>query len=146
MLNCFCLSYHNETMSPDCICLESALSHAASPSLSEFGPERSPLVVQLQSHSPTPTPPAILQDLQQPDSTSYVLLTLAKGIIKCYLVWVCMCVCLWWIIQVTLISLAYHWGFLVLLQTCKLLRYFHKKVRPGAQASLPGDFYRWTIV
>ncbi|KAL7871736.1 hypothetical protein SRHO_G00067190 [Serrasalmus rhombeus] len=59
---------------------ESTLSHAASPSLSEFGPERSPLVVQLQSHSPTPTPPTILQDLQQPDSTSYVLLNLAKGL------------------------------------------------------------------
>ncbi|KAK3542257.1 hypothetical protein QTP86_021453, partial [Hemibagrus guttatus] len=59
---------------------ESALSDAASPSLSEFGPEQSPLVVQLQSHSPTTTPPAILQDLQQPDSTSYVLLNLAKGL------------------------------------------------------------------
>ncbi|KAI5611263.1 zinc finger protein 410 isoform X2, partial [Silurus asotus] len=59
---------------------ESALSHATSPSLSDFGPEQSPLVVQLQSHSPAPTPPAILQDLQQPDSTSYVLLNLARGL------------------------------------------------------------------
>ncbi|XP_062858344.1 zinc finger protein 410 isoform X2 [Trichomycterus rosablanca] len=59
---------------------ENALSHATSPSLSEYGPERSPLVVQLQSPSPTPTSPAILQDLQQPDSTSYVLLNLAKGL------------------------------------------------------------------
>lgn len=81
VLNCFSVPYCNKPMFLDCICIESALSHAASPSLSEFGPERSPLVVQLQSHSPTPTPPAILQDLQQPDSTSYVLLTLAKGII-----------------------------------------------------------------
>ncbi|XP_073672591.1 zinc finger protein 410 isoform X2 [Garra rufa] len=60
---------------------ESALSHAASPSLSEFGPERSPLVVQLQSPPPpAQTPPTILQDLQNHDSTSYVLLNLAKGL------------------------------------------------------------------
>ncbi|XP_051730269.1 zinc finger protein 410 [Ctenopharyngodon idella] len=61
---------------------ESALSHAASPALSEFGPERSPLVVQL--HQPSPSPPSqtptILQDLQNHDSTSYVLLNLAKGL------------------------------------------------------------------
>uniref|UniRef100_A0A3B1JAS4 Zinc finger protein 410 n=1 Tax=Astyanax mexicanus TaxID=7994 RepID=A0A3B1JAS4_ASTMX len=63
-----------------CLPLLSTLSHAASPSLSEFGPERSPLVVQLQSHSPTTSPPALLQELQQPDSTSYVLLNLAKGL------------------------------------------------------------------
>ncbi|XP_047657620.1 zinc finger protein 410 isoform X1 [Tachysurus fulvidraco] len=59
---------------------ESALSDATSPSLSEFGPEQNSLVVQLQSHSPTTTSPAILQDLHQPDSTSYVLLNLAKGL------------------------------------------------------------------
>lgn len=81
--------YLNKTMSLDCVYLESALSHATSPSLSEFGPERSPLVVQLQSHSPTSTPPAILQELHQPDSTSYVLLNLAKGVIKFYLLLIC---------------------------------------------------------
>ncbi|XP_058611898.1 zinc finger protein 410 isoform X2 [Onychostoma macrolepis] len=60
---------------------ESALSHAASPSLSDFGPERSPLVVQLQTPPPqAQTPPTILQDLQNHDSTSYVLLNLAKGL------------------------------------------------------------------
>lgn len=70
---------------PSCVPLdlpESALSHAVSPVLSEFGPERSPLVVQL--HQPSPSPPAqtptILQDLQSHDSTSYVLLSLAKGL------------------------------------------------------------------
>ncbi|KAG1941773.1 zinc finger protein 410 isoform X1 [Pimephales promelas] len=65
---------------------ESALSHARSPALSEFGPERSPLVVHL--HRPSPSPPShahthtptILQDLQNHDSTSYVLLNLAKGL------------------------------------------------------------------
>uniref|UniRef100_A0A9J7WZV9 Zinc finger protein 410 n=2 Tax=Cyprinus carpio carpio TaxID=630221 RepID=A0A9J7WZV9_CYPCA len=56
---------------------ESALSHGSSPSLSDFGPERSPLVVQLQA---PPPPPSILQDLQNHDSTSYVLLNLAKGL------------------------------------------------------------------
>ncbi|XP_030628842.1 zinc finger protein 410 [Chanos chanos] len=59
---------------------ERALSHATSPSLSEFGPERSPLVVHLQPNPPSPTPPALLQDLQQSDSTSYVLLNLARGL------------------------------------------------------------------
>lgn len=66
-----------------CVCVsEGTLSHAASPALSEFGPERSPLVVQL--HQPSPSPPSqtptILQDLQNHDSTSYVLLNLAKGL------------------------------------------------------------------
>uniref|UniRef100_A0A8C1UV36 Zinc finger protein 410 n=1 Tax=Cyprinus carpio TaxID=7962 RepID=A0A8C1UV36_CYPCA len=56
---------------------ESALSHGSSPSLSDFGPERSPLVVQLQAPPPLPS---ILQDLQNHDSTSYVLLNLAKGL------------------------------------------------------------------
>ncbi|XP_016086866.1 zinc finger protein 410-like [Sinocyclocheilus grahami] len=61
---------------------ESALSHAASPSLSDFGPERSPLVVQLQTPPPpAQTPPTILQDLQNHDSSSYVLLNLAKGLV-----------------------------------------------------------------
>lgn len=53
-----------------------------SPSLSEFGgvSERSPLVVQAHSHpQASPSPPPILHDLQQSDSTSYVLLNLAKG-------------------------------------------------------------------
>ncbi|XP_059367961.1 zinc finger protein 410 isoform X1 [Carassius carassius] len=59
---------------------ESALSHGSSPSLSDFGPERSPLVVQLQTPPPpAQTPPPILQDLQNHDSSSYVLLNLAKG-------------------------------------------------------------------
>uniref|UniRef100_A0A672Q6I1 Zinc finger protein 410 n=1 Tax=Sinocyclocheilus grahami TaxID=75366 RepID=A0A672Q6I1_SINGR len=61
---------------------ESTLSHAASPSLSDFGPERSPLVVQLQTPPPpAQTPPTILQDLQNHDSSSYVLLNLAKGLV-----------------------------------------------------------------
>uniref|UniRef100_A0A8C2BXT4 Zinc finger protein 410 n=1 Tax=Cyprinus carpio TaxID=7962 RepID=A0A8C2BXT4_CYPCA len=60
---------------------ESALSHGSSPSLSEFGPERSPLVVQLQTPPPpAQAPPTILQDLQNHDSSSYVLLNLAKGL------------------------------------------------------------------
>lgn len=58
---------------------DGGLSHEpeASPSLSEFGgvSERSPLVVQTHSHPrASPSPPAILHDLQQSDSTSYVLL------------------------------------------------------------------------
>ncbi|XP_067337115.1 zinc finger protein 410 isoform X2 [Channa argus] len=64
---------------------DGGLSHEpeSSPSLSEFGgvSERSPLVVQTHSHPRTsPSPPPILHDLQQSDSTSYVLLNLAKGI------------------------------------------------------------------
>uniref|UniRef100_A0A3B4U3G7 Zinc finger protein 410 n=1 Tax=Seriola dumerili TaxID=41447 RepID=A0A3B4U3G7_SERDU len=64
---------------------DGGLSHEpeSSPSLSEFGgvSERSPLVVQTHSHSrASPSPPPILHDLQQSDSTSYVLLNLAKGI------------------------------------------------------------------
>ncbi|XP_053743999.1 zinc finger protein 410 [Synchiropus splendidus] len=54
-----------------------------SPPLSEFGglPERSPLVVQTATHlRASPSPPPILHDLQQSESTSYVLLNLAKGI------------------------------------------------------------------
>uniref|UniRef100_A0A3P9PMY6 Zinc finger protein 410 n=1 Tax=Poecilia reticulata TaxID=8081 RepID=A0A3P9PMY6_POERE len=42
---------------------------------------QSPLVVQSHAQPPAPqSPPAMLHDLQQPDSTSYVLLNLAKGI------------------------------------------------------------------
>lgn len=64
---------------------DGGLSHMpeGSPSLSEFGgvSERSPLVVQAHSHpQASPSPPPILHDLQQSDSTSYVLLNLAKGI------------------------------------------------------------------
>lgn len=64
---------------------DGGLSHepASSPSLSEFGgvPEQSTLVVQTHSHPrASPSPPPILHDLQQSDSTSYVLLNLAKGI------------------------------------------------------------------
>uniref|UniRef100_A0A087XAW6 Zinc finger protein 410 n=1 Tax=Poecilia formosa TaxID=48698 RepID=A0A087XAW6_POEFO len=49
--------------------------------LPEFGgvPQQSPLVVQSHAQPPAPqSPPAMLHDLQQPDSTSYVLLNLAK--------------------------------------------------------------------
>ena len=56
--------------------------HQSSPSLSEFGgvSERNPLVVQTHAHPrASPSPPPILHDLQQSDSTSYVLLNLAKG-------------------------------------------------------------------
>uniref|UniRef100_A0A8C6LNB3 Zinc finger protein 410 n=1 Tax=Nothobranchius furzeri TaxID=105023 RepID=A0A8C6LNB3_NOTFU len=43
--------------------------------------EQSPLVIQAPAQpQASPSPPAILHDLQQPDSTSYVLLNLAKGI------------------------------------------------------------------
>ncbi|XP_034084379.1 zinc finger protein 410 isoform X1 [Gymnodraco acuticeps] len=63
---------------------DGGLSHVPerSPSLSEFGgvSVRSPLVIQTHSHqraSPSPLP--ILHDLQQSDSTSYVLLNLAKA-------------------------------------------------------------------
>ncbi|KAM4633976.1 zinc finger protein 410 isoform 1-T1 [Polymixia lowei] len=64
---------------------DGGLSHEPerSPSLSEFGgtAQRSPLVVQTHSHTRcSPSPPPILHDLQQSDSTSYVLLNLAKGI------------------------------------------------------------------
>ncbi|KAI3363788.1 hypothetical protein L3Q82_001397 [Scortum barcoo] len=64
---------------------DGGLSHEpqSSPSLSEFGAvsERSPLVVQTHPHPrASPSPPPILHDLQQSDSTSYVLLNLAKGI------------------------------------------------------------------
>ena len=61
---------------------EGGLSHASarSPPLSEFGgAEQSPLV---QTHPITrgsPSPTHVLHDLQQSDSTSYVLLNLAKG-------------------------------------------------------------------
>ncbi|XP_061559678.1 zinc finger protein 410 isoform X1 [Phycodurus eques] len=57
----------------------------SSSSLSELGvaSERSPLALQ-QTHvahpGGSPSPPAILHDLQQSDGTSYVLLNLAKGI------------------------------------------------------------------
>lgn len=74
---------------------ESPLSHAGSTELPEFGAERGAMVVQLQtparSPGPTPTPTPInleppsnhtpiMQDMEQQDSTSYVLLNLAKGL------------------------------------------------------------------
>ncbi|XP_071019518.1 zinc finger protein 410-like [Oncorhynchus clarkii lewisi] len=64
---------------------EGGLSHvsARSPSRSEFGgPERSPMVVHHQARSPhmPPSPPPVLHDLQRSESTSYVLLNLAKGL------------------------------------------------------------------
>ncbi|XP_038583343.1 zinc finger protein 410 isoform X2 [Micropterus salmoides] len=64
---------------------DGGLSHVSesSPSLSEFGgvSARSPLVVDTHTHPRASTsPPPILHDLQQSDSTSYVLLNLAKGI------------------------------------------------------------------
>ncbi|XP_068432643.1 zinc finger protein 410 [Clinocottus analis] len=64
---------------------DGGLSHEpeSSPSLSEFGglSARSPLVAQTHSHPrASPSPPPVLHDLQQSDSTSYVLLNLAKGI------------------------------------------------------------------
>ncbi|XP_016428517.1 zinc finger protein 410-like [Sinocyclocheilus rhinocerous] len=70
-----------DTKASQCGPLDLPESHAASPSLSDFGPERSPLVVQLQTPPPpAQTPPPILQDLQNHDSSSYVLLNLAKGL------------------------------------------------------------------
>ena len=72
--------------------LESTLSHAGSTELCEFGAERSAMVVQLHPRAPSPgsthvnhaavpvpNHAPIMQDLQQQDSTSYVLLNLAKG-------------------------------------------------------------------
>ncbi|KAK6478912.1 zinc finger protein 410-like isoform X1 [Huso huso] len=61
------------------------LSHQASPALSDYENERESLMVQLQPHrsvniSPTPSSPSILHDLQQTDSTSFILLNLAKGL------------------------------------------------------------------
>lgn len=74
---------------------EGALGHAGlATDLPEFGAERSAaMVVQLQprapspaptqptpvNHDPSPSHTPIMQDLQQQDSTSYVLLNLAKG-------------------------------------------------------------------
>lgn len=73
---------------------EGTLGHAGSTELPEFGAERgAAMVVQLQPRAPSPAPPQptpvnhdptpshtpIMQDLQQQDSTSYVLLNLAKG-------------------------------------------------------------------
>lgn len=63
---------------------DGGLSHEpdSSPSLSDFGgaSERSPLVAQTHCQPRgSPSPPPILHDLQQSDSTSYVLLNLAKG-------------------------------------------------------------------
>nr|XP_015803605.2 zinc finger protein 410 isoform X1 [Nothobranchius furzeri]XP_015803606.2 zinc finger protein 410 isoform X1 [Nothobranchius furzeri] len=64
---------------------DGSLSHEPETSspLPEFGgvSEQSPLVIQAPAQpQASPSPPAILHDLQQPDSTSYVLLNLAKGI------------------------------------------------------------------
>lgn len=64
---------------------DGGLSHdqESSHSLSEFSgvSERSPLGgVHAHAHSRnSPSPPTILHDLQQSDSSSYVLLNLAKG-------------------------------------------------------------------
>lgn len=64
---------------------DGGLSHdqEGSHSLSEFSgvSERSPLGgVHAHAHPrASPSPPAILHDLQQSDSSSYVLLNLAKG-------------------------------------------------------------------
>ncbi|XP_067097587.1 zinc finger protein 410 [Osmerus mordax] len=62
---------------------EGGLSHASarSPPLSEFGgAEQSPLVQTNPLPRGSPSPPHVLHDLQQSDSTSYVLLNLAKGL------------------------------------------------------------------
>ncbi|KAL0967698.1 hypothetical protein UPYG_G00255720 [Umbra pygmaea] len=66
---------------------EGGLSHvsARSPSLLEFGgAERSPMVLHPNPHPRSPhTPPSpspVLHDLQRSESTSYVLLNLAKGL------------------------------------------------------------------
>ncbi|XP_061563514.1 zinc finger protein 410 [Cololabis saira] len=81
-----CLPLLAPAESPLCPPLEltgASLSHETSPSLSEFGgvSAQSTLVVQAHSQArSSPSPPAILHDLQQPDSTSYILLNLAKGI------------------------------------------------------------------
>ncbi|XP_041132816.1 zinc finger protein 410-like isoform X4 [Polyodon spathula] len=61
------------------------LSHQASLALSDYENERESLMVQLQPHrsvniSPTPSLPSVLHDLQQTDSTSFILLNLAKGL------------------------------------------------------------------
>ncbi|KAA0708155.1 Zinc finger protein 410 [Triplophysa tibetana] len=56
---------------------ERSFRHAAPPSLSDFEPERSSLVSQLPS---PPEPSTLLQDLQNHDNTSYLLLNLAKGL------------------------------------------------------------------
>ncbi|KAI1895530.1 hypothetical protein AGOR_G00107200 [Albula goreensis] len=83
-----CLPLHPATESSICSQLhlaENSLSHAGSPCLSEYEGEREQLVVQLQPHrgvalSTSPSPPPILHDLQQSDSTSFILLNLAKGL------------------------------------------------------------------
>ncbi|XP_056620040.1 zinc finger protein 410 isoform X2 [Triplophysa dalaica] len=56
---------------------ERSFRHAAPPSLSDFEPERSSQVSQLPS---PPEPSTLLQDLQNHDNTSYILLNLAKGL------------------------------------------------------------------
>ncbi|XP_061112121.1 zinc finger protein 410 isoform X1 [Conger conger] len=83
-----CLPLHPTTDTSLCSQLhlaDNSLSHAASPSLSDYEGEREQLVVQLQSHrgvalTSSPSPPPILHDLQQSDSTSFILLNLAKGL------------------------------------------------------------------
>ncbi|XP_005170283.1 zinc finger protein 410 isoform X2 [Danio rerio] len=75
-------SLEEAELKPSCVPLElpeSALSHAVSPPLSDLCPERSPVLVQLQSPAAAQTP-TILQELQNNDSTSYILLNLAKGL------------------------------------------------------------------
>ncbi|XP_040016460.2 zinc finger protein 410 [Gasterosteus aculeatus] len=83
-----CLPLLGPAESSLCIPLEltdGGLSHEPerSPSLGGFGgvSEQCPLMVQAHPHPrASPSPPPILHDLQQSDSTSYVLLNLAKGI------------------------------------------------------------------
>lgn len=85
---------------------DGGLSHepATSPSLSEFGgvSERSPLVVQAHAHPCSPSPPPMLHDLQQSDSTSYVLLNVAKGKERTASAYTVASCCVWWRILQTL--------------------------------------------
>lgn len=80
---CVKLSFVHSVYTTD-VLSDEGLSHEpnSSPSLSEFGAvsEGSPLVVPTHNQPrASPSPPPILHDLQQSDSTSYVLLNLAKG-------------------------------------------------------------------
>ncbi|KAF6723204.1 Zinc finger protein 410 [Oryzias melastigma] len=62
---------------------DGGLGHESGPpaSLSGFGCQSEPSTLVVHSQPRTsPSPPAILHDLQQPDGSSYVLLNLAKGI------------------------------------------------------------------
>ncbi|KAG2457527.1 zinc finger protein 410 isoform X2 [Polypterus senegalus] len=64
---------------------ETSLSHHETSVLSEYESERESLMVPLHPSrpvtvTPTPSSPPILQDLQHSDSTSFILLNLAKGL------------------------------------------------------------------